>query len=84
MVCEIENQVFSFKRKIICWLKNAEEENKSKGSSRSSRSSASKASKGSKASKESRSSRGSKSSKEKELEDQTRVAELAAEAELLE
>ena len=39
---EIDNPVFSFKRKITCWLKNAGEENKSKGSSRSSRSSASK------------------------------------------
>ena len=27
---EIDNQVFSFKRKIICWLENVEEENKSK------------------------------------------------------
>ena len=30
---EIDNQVFSFKRKITCWLKNAEEDNKSKSSS---------------------------------------------------
>ena len=81
---EIGNQVFSFKRKITCWLKNAEEENKSKSSPRCSRSSASKTSKGSKTSKESRPSRGSKSSKEKELEDKIRVAELVAEAELLE
>ena len=51
---EIDNQVFFFKRKIICWLQNAEEENKSKSLSRSSRSSASKISKGSKTSKESR------------------------------
>ena len=56
---------------------------RTKGSSRSSRNSASKTSKGSKTSKESRSSRGPKSSKEKELEDKIRVAELAAEAELL-
>ena len=49
---EIDNQVFSFKRKIACWLKNAEEENRSKGSSRGSRSSASKTSKGSKTSRE--------------------------------
>ena len=80
---EIGNQVFSFNRKITCWLKNAEEENKSKSSPRCSRSSASKT-KGSKTSKESRSFRGPKSSKEKELEDKIRVAELAAEAELLE
>ena len=51
---------------------------------RSNRRSASKTSKASKMSKESRSSRGSKSSKERELEDKMRVAELAAEAELLE
>ena len=81
---EIDNQVFSFKRKITCWLKNAEEENKSKGSSRSSRSSASKTWKGSNISNKSGSSSGSKSSKEKELEDKIRVAESAAEAELLE
>ena len=65
-------------------MKNAEEKNKSKSSPRSSRSSASKTSKGSKTSKESRYSRGSKLSKEKELEDKIRVAELAAEARLLE
>ena len=81
---EIENQVFSFKGKITCWLKNTEEENKSKSSSRSSRSSDPKIAKGSKTSKESRSSPGYKSSKEKELEDKIRVAELIAEAELLE
>ena len=80
---EIDNQVISFKN-IICSLKNAEEENKSKSSTRSSRSSASRTSKGSKISKESRSFRGSKSSRVKELEDKIRVAELAAEAELLE
>ena len=48
---DIDNQVFSFKRKITCWLKNAEEENKSKSSSRSSKSSV-KTSKASKTSKE--------------------------------
>ena len=57
---KIDSHVFSFKRKIICWLKNAEEENKSKGSSRSSRSSASKTKKGLKTLNDSRSSRGSK------------------------
>ena len=81
---EIDNQVFSFKRKITCWVNNAVEENKTKNSSRSSRSSASKTSKGSKTSKESRFSRGSKSSKEKELEDKIRASKLVAEAELLE
>ena len=45
---EIDDQVFSFKRKITCWLKNTEEGSKSKGSSRSSRSLASKTSKASK------------------------------------
>ena len=58
---EIDNQLFSFQRKITCSFKNAEGDTKSKGSSRSSRSLASKTLKGSKASKESRSSRGSKS-----------------------
>ena len=48
---EIDSHVFSFKRMITCWLKNAEEDNKSKGSSRSSRSSASKTPKASKTSK---------------------------------
>ena len=48
---EIDNHVFSFKRMTTCWLKNAEEDNKSKGSSRSSRSSASKTPKASKTSK---------------------------------
>ena len=43
---EIDNEVFSFKRKITCWLKNTEKENKSKSSSRSSRSSAPKTLKG--------------------------------------
>ena len=43
---EIDNQVFSFKRKITCWLKNTEKENKSKSSSRISRSSAPKTLKG--------------------------------------
>ena len=81
---DIENKVPSFKRKITCWLKNAEDKNKSKGSSRSSRSSASKTSKGTKTSKESRCFIGSKSSKEKKLEDKIRVAELAVDAELLE
>ena len=81
---DIDNKVFSFKRKITCWLKNAEDKSKSKGSSRSSRSSASKTSKGTKTSKESRCFIGSKSSKEKELEDKIRVAELAVDAELLE
>ena len=47
---DIDNQAFSFKRKITCWLKNAEED-KSKSSSRSSKSSA-KTSKASKTSKE--------------------------------
>ena len=69
---------------MTCCLKNAEEESKSKCSSKSSRSSASKASKRSNTSKESRSSRGSKSSKEKKLKDKIRVAELIVAAELLE
>ena len=39
---EIDNQVFSFKRKIMCWLKNSKQENKLKSSSGSSRCSVSK------------------------------------------
>ena len=67
------------KRKIICWLKNAEEVSYS-----GSRSSTSKKKKKSETSKETKSSSGSKSFKEKELDDKIRFAKLAAEAELLE
>ena len=81
---EIDNQVFSFKSKITCWLKNAEEENKSKSWSKSSRSSAPKTSEALNTSKVPRLFRRSKSCEEKELEDKIRVAELAAEAKLLE
>ena len=80
---KIDNQVFSFKKKITYWLKNDEEDNKSKGSSGSTRSSGSKTSKRSKTLRESRSSKGSKLYNEKELEDKIRVGKLAAEAELL-
>ena len=51
MFDETDNQVFSLKKKITCWLKNAEEVNMLKSLSTISRSSASKTSKGSKASK---------------------------------
>ena len=64
---EINNQVFSLKRKIKCRLKNAKERSKWKGSSRSSRSSGSKTLNRSKALKESRCSGGSTSSKRKSL-----------------
>ena len=58
-------------------LKNAKENNISKGSSKRSRNSASGISKTSKASEESRSFRELKLSKEKELEDKDRIASKA-------
>ena len=80
---EIDIQVFSFKRKVACWLKNAEKRAYQKGHLEVPEPQLQKQ-KRSKTLKESRSSRGSKSSEEKGIEGKFRVAELAAEAELLE
>ena len=75
---DIDNQVFSFKTNIKCWLKDSEENNMSKNLSRSSRSSASNTPR------ESKSSTEPKLSKEIGNEDKIRVPELVEEAELLE
>ena len=78
---EIDAQAFSFKRKIHAWLRDVSEKKQSlRSSSKGSRSSSSKSGR----SKSSKSSRETKSSKEKEIEDKIKVAELMAEAELLE
>ena len=78
---EIDSQVFSFKRKIHAWLRDvSEKKQSSRSSSKGSRSSSSKSGK----SKSSKDSRETKSSKEKEIKDKIKVAELMAEAELLE
>ena len=74
---DIDNQVFSFKTNIKCWLKDSEENNMSKNLSRSSRSSASNTPR------ESKSSTEPKLSKEIGNEDKIRVPELVEEAELL-
>ena len=89
----IDNQVCSFKRKMHCWLREAAQRVKSsKRSSRRSRSVADKGSMNSKKSKdshesrssrESRETRSSKSSRDRETEEKMKVAELIAEAELL-
>ena len=90
---DVDTQVCSFKRKVHCWLREAAQRVKSsKCSSRSSRSVSDKGSMNSKKSKdshESRSSRASreakslKSSTDREIEEKMKVAELIAEAELL-
>ena len=78
---EIDSQVFLFKRKIHAWLRDvSEKKQSSRSSSKGSRSSSSKSGK----SKSSKDSRETKSSKEKEIKDKIKVAELMAEAELLE
>ena len=90
---DVDTQVCSFKRKVHCWLREAAQRVKSsKCSSRSSRSVSGKGIMNSKKSKdlhESRSSRASretkssKSSRDREIEEKMKVAELIAEAELL-
>ena len=73
---ELDNKVFTFKKKIHNWLRSAETEKmSSKGSSRSSES---------RRSKSSRCSGKSKSSRARELEKKARIAELMAEAEYIE
>ena len=73
---ELDNKVFTFKKKIHNWLRSAETERmSSKGSSRSSES---------RRSKSSRCSGMSQSSGARELEEKVRIAELMAEAEYIE
>ena len=73
---ELDNRVFTFKRKTHNWLRSAETERmSSKGSSRSSKS---------RRSKSSRCSGKSQSSRTRELEEKARIAELMAEAEYIE
>ena len=89
---DVDTQVCSFKRKVHCWLREAAQRVKSsKCSSRSSRSVSDKGSMNSKKSKDSHESQSSRASREtrssktrdKEIEEKMKVAELIAEAELL-
>ena len=93
---DVETQVYSFKRKVHCWLrKDAQRDKSSMCSSRSSRSVSDKGSMNSKKSKDSNESRGSrssrasretrssKSSKGREKEEKKKVAKSIAKAELL-
>ena len=79
---DLDNRVFSFKRKTLNWVNSAHEEQQSSrpssGSSRNQRSIHSRRSS------ESKGSRSSKSSKEKEVEDRVKMAELLAEAQYVE
>ena len=90
---DIDTQVCSFKMKVHCWLREAAQKAKpSQCSSKSSKSASDKGSVNSKKSKGSHGSRSSNPSKEtilskslkgREIEDKVKVAELMAEAELL-
>ena len=90
---DVGTQVCSFKRKVYCWLREAAQKAKSSQCSpKSTRSASDKGSVNSKKSKGSHGSRSSnafkettssKSSKEREIEDKVKVADLMAEAKLL-